>query len=362
MSNLTSRKIYSRIASVFILLTLAALGLIFHITLATATIHMKSATENFVFNGPLEISDIDTKTTASVELDGQSEFSVSGKVTTSDKAGINVTITNNTKKAQPLVATTRFLTSEGLIFRLQKGLTVPASGSIAAFIEADETGDQYLVPAGRFTIPGLATSLQSQIYGESQTAATFERIQSNIVTQKDVDQATTELIQKMMPAAIAELKKAITIDRKENIIAEILESEPDVAIGEGAEKFLLKGKIQFSYIPIDQDMLRQRATEALKRKLPDSMTIKQANDDTFSYQLNKDGDQISADGHLEATISKSNDWAGTIDLNRLHGLSAYEGEKLLQQEGLPVTKISLWPFWIRKIPKLNDHINIVTED
>jgi len=78
-----------------------------------------------------------------------------------------VRIVNETSNGQTLVATTRFLSEGGVLFRLDERVFVPPRGNVSAGITADQVGAEGDVPAGRFTIPGLAPGVQSSIYGET---------------------------------------------------------------------------------------------------------------------------------------------------------------------------------------------------
>src|SRR3989344_3825282 len=97
--------LYSRIATVFMIITVAVIIFIVHITLATAVIRIPAKVENFVFEAPLEISknagpEEVYGEAASVDLEQQQIFPVSGKLVSSDRAGVMVTIINTTGKAQ----------------------------------------------------------------------------------------------------------------------------------------------------------------------------------------------------------------------------------------------------------------------
>jgi len=97
------------------------------------------------------------------------------------KATGSIIIYNNYSSApQQLIATTRFATASGLVFRLDKAVTVPGTtvvggktvpGSIEATITADQTGDTYNIDKTDFTIPGFKGSAKYQgFYGRSKTA------------------------------------------------------------------------------------------------------------------------------------------------------------------------------------------------
>ena len=87
-----------------------------------------------------------------------------------DKAIGNITIINESSLDQPLVATTRFLSEDGVLFRLKERVTVPSQGQIEAEVYADKEGESGNIGSSSFTIPGLSSSVQKLIYGESVIA------------------------------------------------------------------------------------------------------------------------------------------------------------------------------------------------
>lgn len=102
----------------------------------------------------------------------------SGSKTVSSVASGTITIYNTQSKAQPLVVKTRFATSNGLVFRLSAGVTVPAGstsapGSVKAKVYADQPGASYNVAPSSFIVPGFAGTPQaSAVYAKSTTQMT----------------------------------------------------------------------------------------------------------------------------------------------------------------------------------------------
>jgi hypothetical protein len=99
-----------------------------------------------------------------------------GAKTVNSTSSGTITIYNTQAKAQKLVATTRFATAAGLIFRIHSAVTVPAGtvakpGSVTATIYADQAGSTYNVAPTSFTLPGFAGTPQStQVFARSTTA------------------------------------------------------------------------------------------------------------------------------------------------------------------------------------------------
>ncbi|MDO8407777.1 MAG: hypothetical protein Q7S95_00885 [bacterium] len=102
----------------------------------------------------------------------------SGTKQVSSSASGPMTIYNTQAKPQKLVASTRFASSAGLIFRIRSAVTVPSGsatkpGSVVATVYADQPGPSYNIDASSFTVPGLAgTSQASAVYGRSTAPMT----------------------------------------------------------------------------------------------------------------------------------------------------------------------------------------------
>ena len=97
----------------------------------------------------------------------------SGTKQVSSSASGPMTIYNTQSKPQKLIATTRFASSSGLIFRIRDAVTVPSGsatspGSVVATVYADQPGPSYNIGATSFIVPGLAGTPQaSAVYGRS---------------------------------------------------------------------------------------------------------------------------------------------------------------------------------------------------
>ena len=101
-----------------------------------------------------------------------------GTKTVNSFASGNITVYNTQAKSQKLIATTRFATSAGLIFRIRTAITIPGGtaanpGSVVAKVYADQAGSTYNIAPTSFTIPGFAGTPQAtQVYARSTNQMT----------------------------------------------------------------------------------------------------------------------------------------------------------------------------------------------
>ena len=102
----------------------------------------------------------------------------SGTRVVNSSASGTITIYNAQAKAQTLIATTRFATAAGLVFRIRGAVTIPGGstakpGSITAKVYADKEGASYNVAPTSFTVPGFAgTPQETLVYARSTSSMT----------------------------------------------------------------------------------------------------------------------------------------------------------------------------------------------
>lgn len=145
------------------------------------------------------------------------------------KARGKVIIYNNfSGEAQPLVATTRFETGNGIIFRLTQGVIVPGMndiagkkepGAIEAEVIADQPGDSSNITPTTFTIPGFkgnakydkfsAKSLSSMTGGSNNGASGDPLLTINDVEQakKLAREQTLDMFRQKMSGTLLEGEK-----------------------------------------------------------------------------------------------------------------------------------------------------------
>ena len=156
-----------------------------------------------------------------VQKEGIKEINASGAmVEVEKKASGTIVIYNNYSSAsQVLIATTRFETPEGFIYRLDKGVTVPGTkvvsgktvpGSVEGVVTSDIAGSKYNIDKTDFTVFGFkGTPKYDGFYARSKTALTggFSGTMPE-VGDADLKAANNELKQTLSTQALEEIKKS----------------------------------------------------------------------------------------------------------------------------------------------------------
>ncbi len=131
-----------------------------------------------------------------VEKDLDPTLATSEQIVNQKATGKIVIYNNYSTEPQKLVATTRFQTPEGLIFRAINPIIIPGmetkngttvAGSVEASVIADKAGQEYNIGLKDFTLPGLKGDPKyTKIYARSKTEMTGGFSGTQKVFSKDV--------------------------------------------------------------------------------------------------------------------------------------------------------------------------------
>jgi hypothetical protein len=222
----------------------------------------------------------------SIEEESSKTFEVSGKKSVSnEKASGTITIYNEySEKVQPLVATTRFETPDGKIFRLKKSISVPGmtkvenemkAGAIEAEVVADEAGEQYNIEPSNFTIPGFKDSgneKYSKIYAKSSKAMTGGGSGSQevkTVQAGDIEKAKNELLAEMNSKMKQKIKETAGDEYEipeEAINMSDAEYKVSNSTGEAVENFTVSLKMKISAIAVKKEDLKNLLAKMFAKK------------------------------------------------------------------------------------------------
>lgn len=151
-----------------------------------------------------------------VKLSGDKGATVpaTGTQQVSRKASGTIVVYNDGADAQPLVATTRFATASGKVYRISSGITVPAKGSVEAVAAADQPGADYNIDPTDFTLPGLQGTPKYQvIYARSKTPMTGGFVgEEKGVSDADLAKAKSDLQKALAQDLIAKAEAQVPSD------------------------------------------------------------------------------------------------------------------------------------------------------
>lgn len=358
-------RFYKFIALSFLLLTVILLGVIIFMSTKRATITVVAGQE------PLEVGVVmpiggEIKTgfmeMASVEL--KKIFKPESTKEINAVAMGTVTLYNETEADQALVATTRLLSPDGILFRLKNRVVVPGNGKIDAEVYADKAGRESEIGPTKFTIPGLNEAKQKVIYAKSDKPLVGGVRSVGIITEEDLKIAEKELLADLKKAGAEKLS---ALHPELSAVYEIVKQEisADKEAGSDAEEFTLSSKanmVGVFYNQMDADKLA--SGELAKRVVSEAEILIQNELRTSVALMNYNLENKTANLKISGV--------GAVSLNpesqQLQKLSFFGKTKdevrryLLSLDHVRGVELKFTPAWIRTVPQVADHVSVVVKN
>lgn len=242
--------------------------------------------------------------------------------------------------AQPLVATTRFETKEGKIFRLLQAVVVPGlseknggkhePGVVEAVVVADQPSSDTLPPNTLFTIPGFkgspkyaafrAESLQAFGGGGAQS-------ETKVISQADVDRVAAKALAEartlLLESAQLSLSPGEVLIEPSLVISEKSKTNTPL-IGLTADNFDFEGRYEAKvFVVTSESTINDRIAKETQTSNGVTLVPRQH---TIGYtQVLPKFDQ----GQLEMTVESTIQFHSTLDISRLQ-----QGLLGLDEEGI----------------------------
>lgn len=276
-----------------------------------------------------------------------------------DNARGEVTIYNNYSRSQPLIRTTRLLTPDGKLYRLDEGVTVPAGGQVTASVYSDQQGVEYNIAPTTFTIPGLWEGLQDQIYAESFEPFTGgERLEKQ-VTEEMLSSAADQVVKQVSQ----KLKAAQDPDEQYVQINQVGDAlwQTNVSAGDSVDQFTITAEIPITTIRFKKEDLEAIAINNLVSQMPADQQFISGNLNSMKFELTAiDQNEQSAD--FTVTIqgkSASRIEASDLDIEVLKGKTRSQLiDHLTSLPAIAEVNVVFIPTWLQKVPPLEDHVYI----
>lgn len=316
-------------------------------------------------------------------------------------AGGNITIFNTTNSPWPLIATTRFQTPEGIVFRIAGGITIPAAtnqgpGKIDAYVTADQldaygaiVGDKGNIGPTRFFLPGLKDDSKSKIYAENaKEMSDGVTDYVSYISKEDVEAAKVRLAEELKKSAVEELKLAVK-DKSELVGQSgnfsVLEGEGAIKVAEvkitidpGLEnkelsEFTLSGEVEVSGVYYDHDeMLEILKDELMVKKSPQKELLR-INENSTTYRIfqwDEAGGKIKLTANIKGVEQYLIDEDKEAGANLLEKIKEHIAGKDIEEaklyiQNLPeINKVEIesWPAWSPTVPGIEDNIEFEIRD
>ncbi len=304
----------------------------------------------------------------------EQKVTAQGSQKVTQKARGTIVIYNNESSTpQKLIATTRFQSSDGLVFRLVSPVTVPGKqvksgktipGSVEAVVEADSVGEKYNIPLSDFTLPAFANDPKFKtIYGRSKTPMSggFDGVQK-IVSQDEITRADTALTSQLKDVLAQDISSQIPENFVFFPVSISYDLEPVSQKNSSDTEAIVVKKGTARAVIFDKATLsRVLSMKTMPEVQDDVVFVSNLTSLTFAYATSTD---IRAGGDLSFVLSGDAQFVWSVDMNKLKtdllGLSKKQagtfiaGQKTIQ-EGWVQTR----PFWNTTIPRDPAHVTLV---
>ncbi len=300
-------------------------------------------------------------------------FTASGTRYVQTKAAGTVTIYNDYGTSpQTLIATTRLVNESGIMFRLDKTITVPGAtysggklvpGQITATVTAGNPGSQYNLPAGQtFHFAGFAgTKKYNGFYAQSSQAMAGGFIgQAKAPSESDIAQATSSVGSALQSAMAAEIGlqagagikfldggSSFTVTKYD--VANVPNSDGQFAVTAYGEYKVIGFK--------EQDLVTAMASQ-----VADSSN---SNLEIKNYSATYGTPKVDwKHNSMTVPVAFQSSWEPAFDAVSFKKEVAGKNQSELKQSilavsGIESSGVKLWPFWVRAVPV---NVNKITID
>jgi len=373
-----SISLYRKIAFSFIILTVLLLIVVFYFSFVRLTIVLIPNQERISGSFIVDIYDKDKTEPATlmekamagvvgeIEIEETKTFSSSGVEVIGQEVIGKVTIINKYNKNQPLVATTRLLSSDNKLFRIKETVNVPVGGSVEVEVYADEPMANMAIGPTKFTIPGLWAGLQDKIYGESKEKFIYREQTKKYIEQSDIDNGIKELKKSLIARAEKEIGDSyggynqVIYSLDENTVS----AKADSKVGEEKDSFSITMKTTVMIVAFGDEQISNMVQNEFSSIVPDGKELMDFNKDEIVYALsscNFDQGLATVKASFEGKMILKEE-AEIIDRKKLVGLNRDQLEEYLSSfKEIASYEINFSPSFIDKVPNLVDRIKIRVE-
>ena len=358
-------RFYKYVALTFLLVTIILLGIIVFISSKRATVTVITKSDSVEvneavvigdggLNGEIKTQDVDL-TLAFKPTEVKEEQSIAiGFVTLHNDSGAN----------QPLVATTRLLTSGGILFRLKDRVTVPAGGTIKAEVYADKSGSESEIGPSNFTIPGLKEETQKLIYATSEENMKGGIKKTGLLSAADWTRAQQETQEKLK--ALGNEKFASTTEGQGVVYGLTnFEMTSESKVGDELEEFTVVGKGKLVAVYYDTAEVKAKVQEELKKHLISEDELISSGDENVSITLNNfdvENNKAELKVYCNGLVSLSPESA-QISKDMFYGKTKDEVRRyLLSLDHVQGAEIKFSPAWMHTVPHVADHVTVVVKN
>ena len=304
-------------------------------------------------------------------------FPATGKTTKEEKAEGTIKVYNAySTSPQVLVATTRFVSADGKVFRTSAKVTIPGGtydkgklvpGEIDVRVIADQTGPEYNISPTTFSIPGFAgTDRYTKFYGKSSEAMSGGlKEEASKVTKEDLTLAEDTLTKMAKTGCEDLLKSDLQAEETSSVFdyfpdsiqTEITDKISLATSGAEVAEFKSQVKTTCKTLIFKKEDLNEFVLDSISAKVSSGEALYEE-----SLKTDYSADTVNLEsGKIVMSLNISGKVYNDVDVSgfktALMGKSLLESKMFLEgQSKITKAVVNLWPFWVRSVPKNENKI------
>lgn len=336
-----------------------------------------SIKDPYLLNGQIKAGGIVLEKSKNV----MNSFPATGSKNVSQKASGKVKIYNAySSSPQPLVASTRFQSADGKIFRILERITVPGAkivdnkivpSSIEVKIYADKPGAEYNVPPGRFTVPGFSGSPKFEgFYAESAEGMSGGFVGlAKVPTDSDILKAR-DANKKILEDAL-NLEAALGIPKEIKILEKagrfVVVKEEVEGIADSAGNFTVTTHGSKKIFGFNESDILEAIRTDLISDIKKAEAAENADLVLKEFQFTYGEPRIDFGlREMAVAIDLKSTWTRSFDKEsfeeKILGKKEADIASVLRAfPGVKSVGVRLWPFWVMRIPNNANKVAIDVE-
>jgi hypothetical protein len=362
-------KSYRKLAVNFLILSVNLIIIILYFSLSQARVTIAPAQEELSHTLTLpikeEVGANDSElaipgSVVSTEVTLTKTFVIAAESTIDDQASGTITIKNiNHSRTQIFVANTRFQNEEGIEIKTKSQVQIPVGGEVVVSAFATEKGIAGEVNAnsGRFQVVALPY-LKNKIYAEVQGSFTGGTRTVKTVTQTILENARVDMEEELRTKGFELLSQSnASVTNRDELALNITKYTTTVRKGDtNADEFSATAAAVVSAFSYDESRPKEIIKQELIKRIPLDKILVSFNNNSYKTTVDEETLRITAtiSANIQSKIPEA-----ALNQQDIVGMNQDEvREHFTKITGIQDVEVKFWPFWVRSVPNLKDHVDI----
>ncbi len=290
------------------------------------------------------------------------EARATGQTNQGTKASGSITVHNKSTSDLPLVGNTRFVNTDGVLYRSTSAANIPAGGSTQVNVASDQIGSIGNMGSGKLTLPAIPGS-ENLYYGQASSISGGTDTIVYSISEEDINYSTDEIREKLYNQAVNDLVAKLPTDKyyiSDNIQNIEINTSIKNDVGDQVDTFNIDAETSISFLVYNQKDLEDLTSNSLSKMLSKervfvSSGIEELDSDTKEFDMQNGTALIN----ISTTALSAPLYNTDVIKKELSGKSSEEvKEYFLQYPEIQQIETTFWPEWTKKVSRIPSRIYI----